>query len=169
MKTVSEIRIELLQLQRKYSTASLDGQPLIEAKVIELANAIEKENRDNRKTQEILSNNALIAEFMGMPESNNGLFSNVSKTYRPSELKYHESWDWLMPVVEKIESVIPDDSVVTIANNDCTIPFLADEFDIEITGTSKIDAVYKAVVLAIKWYNTYPVPATKSIANKQTK
>ena len=39
-------------------------------------------------------NNKLIAEFMG-------LRSTGLSIYKPSEYKYHTSWDWLMPVIEK--------------------------------------------------------------------
>tara|TARA_R100000773_G_scaffold17822_1_gene16181 strand:- start:9197 stop:9469 length:273 start_codon:yes stop_codon:yes gene_type:complete len=39
-------------------------------------------------------NNKLIAEFMD-------LRSTGLSIYKPSEYKYHTSWDWLMPVIEK--------------------------------------------------------------------
>ena len=42
--------------------------------------------------------NKLIAEFMD-------LRSTGLSIYKPSEYKYHTSWDWLMPVIEKIESL----------------------------------------------------------------
>jgi len=29
---------------------------------------------------------------------------NAQHFYTPDEMKYHTSWDWLMPVVEKIEN-----------------------------------------------------------------
>lgn len=56
------------------------------------------------------SNNKLIAEFMGMtyyiPNDDSlmvekapiGVFITPTKS-----LKYHTSWDWLMPVIEKIQ------------------------------------------------------------------
>ena len=43
-------------------------------------------------------NNKMIAEFMGVGELYEAQSSNQWN-------QYHESWDWLMPVVEKIESL----------------------------------------------------------------
>ena len=41
--------------------------------------------------------NVLIAEFMDL--KNTGM-----SIYEESDYKYHKSWDWLMPVVQKIEA-----------------------------------------------------------------
>ena len=43
-----------------------------------------------------MKNNKLIGDFMDI--RNTGL-----SVYKESAYKYHESWDWLMPVVDKIE------------------------------------------------------------------
>lgn len=69
--------------------------------------------------QEIIEGNKLIAEFMGVRFSNiDGFYYYGNLMYTipvlhpnvwrlsASELKYHTSWGWLMPVVEKI-SLIP--------------------------------------------------------------
>ncbi len=67
-----------------------------------------------------MNDNKLIAEFMGAvgtPKYNptewdvyiTGCLDvdsddeNAQHFYTPDEMKYHTSWDWLMPVVEKIE------------------------------------------------------------------
>jgi hypothetical protein len=44
--------------------------------------------------------NRMIADFMGLEHT-----LNDSKTNKPFSVNflYHSSWDWLMPVVEKIE------------------------------------------------------------------
>lgn len=58
--------------------------------------------------------NELIAEFMPDMEfvtpRNKGYKSywknkGTLAEYKPEALKYHKSWDWLMPVVEKIEAM----------------------------------------------------------------
>jgi hypothetical protein len=58
-----------------------------------------------------MENNKLIAEFMGMtygdPNDDSVMIQMTSQGNEvvPIEsMKYHISWDWLMPVVEKIES-----------------------------------------------------------------
>lgn len=69
---------------------------------------------------------------------------------------YHKSWDWLMPVVEKIEML---DCVlaVTISTNEVTIESMNEEFTfIEVIrweDKDSIRGVYKAVVEFIEWYN----------------
>ena len=48
-----------------------------------------------------MENNKLIAEFMDYPS--NDIWRTNTENKLMSE--YHKSWDWLMPVVEKIESL----------------------------------------------------------------
>ena len=58
-----------------------------------------------------MNDNKLIAEFMGVNvitlddvrKNKNPYFSSADG-YLEDDLKYHTSWDWLMPVVEKIET-----------------------------------------------------------------
>ena len=106
----------------------------------------------------------LIGTFMGgKPYTNCARiwFDYFHLTGQPAnlalaELLYHHSWDWLMPVVEKIESL---NSICLIKNHWCNIK--TTDFDsVNIKGFStlkicdtKIEAVYKAVVEFIKWYN----------------
>jgi len=76
--------------------------------------------------EEIIKGNKLIAEFMGVKSQNrkytnspndNGVeiffypIPNTDQAFlkAASELMYQESWDWLMPVVEKISKLnLPD-------------------------------------------------------------
>ena len=46
------------------------------------------------------ANNKLIAEFMGI-ENTNGLVFQDNNTHEFHPIKYHRSWDWLMPVIGK--------------------------------------------------------------------
>lgn len=101
-------------------------------------------------------NNKLIAEFMEYPSNGFGKYICPVKDIpvEADELPYHTSWDWLMPVVEKIEGCdgVSDEEVVTIEYHDCIIPYHQGEIR-AIGADSKIDAVYQAVVAFIKWYN----------------
>lgn len=76
-------------------------------------------------------------------------------------LKYDTSWDWLMPVVIKIEEIEMDkcwpfqveilsrESVQIIDNrSDTAIVFINQDH------APKIESVYKSVVQFIKWYNS---------------
>lgn len=95
-----------------------------------------------------MESNKLIAEFMEYPDlGTKGDFSY---------LQYHTSWDWLMPVVEKIEE---DDEVdVNILLNGTRIFKWRTDMDIvnnvaQISFDKKIEHVYDAVVEFIEWYN----------------
>ena len=63
---------------------------------------MEQEQRVNLYTDEIIrkaldlriKNNVLIADFMDL--RNTGM-----SIYKESDYKYHKSWDWLMPVIDK--------------------------------------------------------------------
>lgn len=83
------------------------------------------------------TDNELIAEFMDWTDTGN---KGVQ-------------WDWLMEVVEKIET----DSGVSIVGGPVKKPtcviHLSTLKAISGQGNTKIEAVYKAVVEFIKWYN----------------
>ena len=107
------------------------------------------------------TNNKIIAEFMG---NRNYLYSNnknamyfILTNTAGEELivNYDNDWGLLMEVVEKIESLLPDDSFVTIEHKSCWIPIYDDEqpFGIECREETKKQAVYNACIEFIKWYN----------------
>lgn len=57
-------------------------------------------------------NNKLIAEFMELeatPKYNPKEYYikeyNSGEWYLPEEMQYHNSWDWLMPVIQKVNEV----------------------------------------------------------------
>lgn len=53
---------------------------------------------------EIANGNVLIAHFMGLKQGNDWeIRSEIAQWCHPMDLKYNTSWDWLMPVVEKID------------------------------------------------------------------
>ena len=117
------------------------------------------------KEKEILKNNSMIAEFMGgkevdwfserviiMPYSKDLTIKNYitkSKAYiLDTEIKFHSSWDWLIPVIKKCWSIkSPTNEGWSKANRieervtPCNI------------WNDNIIGVYCEVVEFINWYN----------------
>jgi hypothetical protein len=116
-------------------------------------------------------NNKLIAEFMGglfNKHSNKygignaeyitiGKLNNVVKAinhYDIIDLKYHTDWNWLMEVVEKIESL--ENTRFDFQINQYNVRIYDHEnieFIVELNRDTKIEATYNACVEFIKWYN----------------
>lgn len=70
-----------------------------------------------------------------------------------SELLFHTSWDWLMPVIEYIDQILPDDNFVTITYNNCLIEWFEKGITFEGIGNTRLEATYKAVLNFIDWFN----------------
>lgn len=120
--------------------------------------------------EEIIEGNKLIAEFMGLSTMLNagdgytfpfpithGDFDSLYQTDCGfgEDLIYHESWDWIIPVVEKIQSLGAIDFVISVGHSvvvswdDGTAYFEQTKG----SGNKSIETVYAAVILFIKWYN----------------
>jgi hypothetical protein len=124
-----------------------------------------------------MENNKLIAEFMGLKDLiENDIFYSISGY---AACQYHKSWGWLMPVVEKIESLdlkeygyqwegidgeteYNNGSIyVEIERNHCWIwvdlsldpPHTINKKTYYIKYDTKIEATYAAVVEFIEYYN----------------
>ena len=109
-----------------------------------------------------MNDNKLIAEFMELETEtfSSGILNYYHQDiaegsfFDENELSYNLSWDWLMPVVEKIESL----DIVSFEKN------LQEEGDYQALFTkgddilichyadTSIEATYKAVVEFIKQY-----------------
>lgn len=111
----------------------------------------------------IIEGNILIAEFMG--EQVMCSYESFGKTYNSlvsienikdwsrAFMKYNSSWDWLMKVVEKIESL---GYSVFIQNEGCwmraaragmKLPYFSN------IKESKIESTFLTIVEFIEWYN----------------
>jgi len=109
--------------------------------------------------EEILEGNKLIAEFDGVvwkdaslvnyPRPNKQWSIKFPNGKQFSEYgniddilskycKYHSSWDWLMPVVEKIIYNYDESKSLDIMRE---------------LSYAKIESVYQSVIEFIKWYN----------------
>ena len=126
--------------------------------------------------ENIIENNKIIAEFLDWE------FDDLSETFETPflklvepqafgdeqfscklqdfELEFHSDWNWLMSVVEKIESLSDEenngkfffeiylDSAIIFSNGDYVNGL------IEVMGQgSRINNVYQTCVEFIKWYN----------------
>lgn len=100
------------------------------------------------KTEET---NKLIAEFLGWETLSNWGYLNINngESHEIENLKFHSDWNWLMEVVEKIESL---GYLVEIRENVCFIKTSEQDYFSELEET-KLQAVYRACVKFIKWYN----------------
>ena len=125
-----------------------------------------------------IESNKLIAEFMEMKSGkkyklvssdyNLTVMDRTLYTCEAHELRFHLSWDWLMPVVEKIETLFDGGIEVGIHFGSTIIDQCRDTDEgqlhepitlFEITMSegynfeSKIGFTYEAVVKFINWHN----------------
>jgi len=135
-------------------------------------------------TKELINNAIVIAKFMGWQDKPHQTMSpdkstNFSNEYMRFESPdgntslsyYHDDflsipqldftscWGALMPVVEKIESIMSDgvnwDYCVTIERDFCVISHKGESPIVEVQGEeeSKIQVVYDAIIQFIAFYN----------------
>ena len=119
----------------------------------------------NMKKEEIEQGNKIIAEFMELRPTEWGGIYSISQnhcTCRESTpekalngfasiAKYHSSWDWLMPVVEKIEAM---GYIMLISENRCKIQdFKENTVYCYQQKSTKILSVFKTCVSFIKRNN----------------
>ena len=103
-----------------------------------------------------MKDNRLIAEFMEYELEGEVWVATMSKeddTYLGRHLLFQTSWDWLMPVVEKIESLRDTNgNAYRFTIDMCNAQI--EETNIEILGGAfKLDTTYKAVVEFINQKN----------------
>lgn len=137
-------------------------------------------------SEEIIEGNKLIAEFMGynlvIPSMrrypNNWKTSYWERNYdiekhttdhvlcEENGLKYHSSWDWLMPVVEKIEKL----STISFECKYYDPDYKREDYEVKsfyfiysfssqnkkfiANSNNKLEAYWLAVVEFIKYYNS---------------
>lgn len=106
--------------------------------------------------KEIIEGNKLIAEFMGYIDNGDpdGFLIDPNTNYdvNVDELKFHSSWDWLMPVVEKIQSLRNDKDIDELDRIHITALEVSFK-NLPKNGYTKIEDMWQAVIEFIKWYN----------------
>lgn len=109
-------------------------------------------------------NNKIIVDFLQWEKEEFKLtmyYYTIDGCTDEEGLKFHNDWNWLIQVVEKIESQNFENEakdcisfMVKIINTSCQIiDIFKDRFQIQTFGNTKIEAVYQAVVVFIEWYN----------------
>jgi hypothetical protein len=88
-------------------------------------------------------NNRLIAEFMGA--------SGFDMIGKKVELKYHTSYDWLMPVVKKISSIFGKWDYEDERREKAEDIFYMDDMFSEFISCD-IEAIYNRCIEFIEWY-----------------
>lgn len=129
--------------------------------------------------EKIIANNKLIAEFMGgtLITPKNNLYQPYYRWYHTdtemvkrdviiSRLRYHGSWDWMMAVIEEINSfqAWKVGAGVCLHQRSCSIGYHANanvlhvyekSFDITKNDQTKtlLENTFDAIVEFINWYN----------------
>lgn len=132
-------------------------------------------------TEKIIEGNKAIAEFMGAVFYNDTPMIMRQTINSPTtgniitcadKLKYHSSWDWIMPVVEEIEALEVDAAPLppsatpvpkriywfsiqqsnVVVGKDFSIESIFELYDYKKKGITKIQAVWQAVVQFIQWH-----------------
>ncbi len=136
-------------------------------------NTLERAKESLSIVPTIEETNILIAEFLQIDKNENGTFelpqygkvtlSGEFKTeFNASELKFNSDWNWLIEVVEKIENLLYKDNndvfKVVIDYGMCIIYNMINDLEVivNVSKSTKIEAVYQAVIQFIEWYNSQP-------------
>ena len=115
------------------------------------------------KTEE---GNRLIAEFMGLVfyDDQNQYYDSVNGVFMGLFFKYHTSWDWLMPVVEKLHNmaILYEIKNKLSTYNErwyrCSLTLYKEslpngKYRVVRDGDTQLNAIWRAVIKFIQWYN----------------
>lgn len=108
-----------------------------------------------------MKNNKLIAEFMGFKKLPNGTL-RCSELYggnticEDDTVLFQTSWDWLIPVVEKISHLETVQCFNIESSRILIKTYESYKLEFWVNGFEKIEAVYESVLDFIKWYNKQP-------------
>lgn len=110
----------------------------------------------------VMEDNKLIAEFMGWTERTDpterwfGCFKTqdgvIHKNTPLDPLLFHSDWNWLMDVVDKIESLNFSVEMNRQEEGDYQCLIVKKEIIVQTFSSNKMESVYQAVVKFIKWY-----------------
>jgi len=122
--------------------------------------------------ENVEENNKLIAEFMGIyPFSKSGqyealniitalefnmntnFFNSPTDVLYIDDFKFHESWDWLMPVIEKIESMGYYMKMTKKSCAICTDSAYKEKIIASELLKGRFENLYSCIITFIKFYS----------------
>lgn len=103
--------------------------------------------------EEINKGSRLIESIMGSTiKINQDDVKDIPLAFlQPEDMKFHESWKWMMPVVIKIEEEMGH--TVVIAGNSCMVE-VDEDTSFSAEGDTKLEAVWQAIVDFLEWENS---------------
>lgn len=112
---------------------------------------------------EIAEGQEIIAQFMNLKSFNDNRYGKLwsdpfGKNQSQFSLQYDKSFDWLMPVIEKIETLRMDVTIKHFITNtgrvvqECLIDDQSGNTIAFQEGKTKIEAVNKTVLEFLRWY-----------------
>lgn len=110
-----------------------------------------------------MENSVLIAIFDGWKKDESfkdNVYRKGNRIELDSTFKYHKSWDWLMPVIDKINNLGYSYRIdytgtnISMLNSDFEVVSIANKIvNTQEKADNRIIVTYLAVVEFIKWYN----------------
>ena len=108
--------------------------------------------------------NRMIAEFMGVNKNNNGTYElpqfgrlnlggEFKTEFNDTQMRYHTSWDWLMPVVKECFSKIEIFEYDSDMYEHCIECIFHPDFTLNAFMNGEINDIHERVVEFIEWYN----------------
>lgn len=110
-----------------------------------MAKLFSNKGLNNMTSEDYITNNKLIARFVEYPTPLTCY--HLSDDFK---LLYNESWDWLIPVCQKWDTLFLD--VSPLEYDEDKYIELCDDLDNTMT-LYDIKGVYKQLVININWYN----------------
>lgn len=123
-------------------------------------------NLDLNDKVQVLEYNKMCVEFLGVDNTLScyylpkfGLYKNsygeiyYEEVFKEDELKFHSDWNWIMELVEAIESFNSSMTLFIIEDERCHVDSQLG-WHIDVGTSSKKEAVVQAIYNFLKWYNS---------------
>lgn len=110
-------------------------------------------------SEKVTQESKLIAEFMGFEPFHNNHYRCLFELYHndqilpPQHMRFHSSFDWLMPVIDKLEQ---ETGYGLVLGSDYAYwnKFGENPLDEEFSGITRLETAYEATIGLIQWHNS---------------